>query len=281
MNIDSEFNKLNILLVKTGCSIFLLLLMGTAKQVEAQNNMGARGIGMAGAVTALPDYEWSVFQNPVMMPVKDSHISFFAIRYYGISELTDSALTGVHSFSFGTMGVGLHSYGFDLYRENQFRLAFMKPFENFRLGAVLQYQHVAIERYGSAGALALNVGFAVELADDLWLGARASNLNRGSLGEANEELAREMAVGVSYLLAERILFATDLVKDVGFPFSYRSGVEVDVYDDFLHLRGGVSTEPLTFSLGLGFSRSFWSANFAAQHHEWLGWSPGVDFKSTW
>lgn len=280
MNIDSVLAKLNRIAAGAGYFHLLVLLMVTASPAGAQN-MGARGIGMSAAVTALPDYTWSVFQNPAMIPDNGSHVSFFAIRYYGISELTDSALSGVHHLTFGSLGVGLHSYGFDLYRENQFRLAYMKPFENFRLGVSLQYQHVTIERYGSAGALALNAGFGVQLDDDLWLGAQATNLNYGTLGEANEELPRELSVGLSYLMADKVLFASDIVKDVRFPFSYRSGVEVDVFDEFMYLRGGISTEPLTFSLGLGFSRAFWSANFAAQHHEWLGWSPGIDFKTTW
>ncbi|MEX2397143.1 MAG: hypothetical protein WD491_08965, partial [Balneolales bacterium] len=140
---------------------------------------------------------------------------------------------------------------------------------------------VSIERYGSAGALAANIGFSVQLADGLWLGTRASNVNQGSFGEANEELPRELAVGLSYLMVEKVLFAIDLVKDVRFPVAYRTGLELDVYDEFLHLRGGVSTEPLTFSAGLGITRPFWGAGFAAQHHEWLGWSPGVDFKTSW
>lgn len=280
MNIYSVFNKLKIYEIKTGLLFPVLLMLG-ANPAGAQHIMGTRGIGIGGAVTALPHYAWSVFQNPVMMPASDSHISFFAIRYYGINELTDSALSGVHNFPFGTMGIGLHSYGFDLYRENDFRLAFMRPFDNFRLGGLLNYRHVSIDRYGSAGSLAVNVGFAVQLGDDFWLGARASNVNRGKLGEAKEELPRELAVGLSYLAAERIRLAFDIVKDVRFPFSYRAGAEVAVYDDFLHLRGGVSTEPLTLSLGLGFGRSYWAAGFAAQHHEWLGWSPGIDFKTVW
>ncbi|MEX2640996.1 MAG: hypothetical protein WD266_09930 [Balneolales bacterium] len=259
-------------------SVIPALIPGPA---EAQQIMGARGIGLAGAVTALADYEWSVFQNPAMMPETDSHISFFTIRYYGLSELTDSALSGVFNASYGTLGIGLNSYGFDLYRESQFRLAFMRSFADLRLGAVMHYQHVAIEGYGSAGTPSVNLGFAMKLSDDFWLGARAANLTRATLGDAGEELPRELAVGLSFLLSERVLFVSDLVKDVQFPFAYRGGMEAALFQDFLYLRGGVSTAPLTFSLGLGFTRSFWAANVAAQHHEWLGWSPGLDFKTIW
>lgn len=261
--------------------IGLILCVFPAAGIEAQHIMGSRGIGMAGAVTALPDYEWAVFKNPAMMPAEGRHLSFFTIRYYGISELTDSALSGVYTASLGTLGIGLHSYGFDLYREHQLRLAVMKSFEHYRIGVSLHYQHVTIERYGSAGALAVNIGFAARLADGLWLGAAATNMNRAAMGEAEEELPRELAVGLSWEMAPRVLLVTDLVKDVRFPLAFRSGIEADLFREFLYLRGGITTEPLTYSLGLGISRAFFEVNLAAQHHEWLGWSPGIDLKISW
>ncbi|MEX2397942.1 MAG: hypothetical protein WD491_12975, partial [Balneolales bacterium] len=81
MNIDSGFIKLNIGVLKTVVLLLLFFILFTPYRAISQNIMGARGIGIAGAVTALPNYEWSIFQNPAMMPAENSHVSFFAIRY--------------------------------------------------------------------------------------------------------------------------------------------------------------------------------------------------------
>ena len=276
-NIDTGAVKLKMR------ALFVTWIILTAWPAEAfgQNITGARAAGLGQAVTALPDNVWSAFQNPAMLPAQGRHVSLFSIRYYGISELTDAALSGVYATGYGSLGVGLHSYGFDLYRESQFRLAYMRAFDNYRMGATLRYQHVSIEGYGSAGSPALDIGFAMNLAEGLWLGARTSNLSRSTIGEAGEELPRELVIGLSYALSGRVLLVSDLFKDVRFPFSYRGGVEVDALEDILQVRGGVSTEPTTFSLGFGLNRMFWSVSLAAQHHEWLGWSPGVGLNSTW
>jgi hypothetical protein len=137
--------------------------------------------------------------------------------------------------------------------------------------------------YGSAGALGVDVGVVAPILQDLWIGAKATNINQPEYGSRNDEkLPRELSIGLSYRLSDIALFTTDVVKDVQFPFSYRGGVEVTIID---HLVGwaGVTTEPQTFSLGFGYSGSFWSANVGVQRHEnrVLGYSPAIDFKIIW
>lgn len=260
--------------------IVLIILSFIPISAQAQAVLGARAIGLSQAVTAVPDYEWSVFFNPAMMPDDGSHASFFAIRYYGIRELSDYAVAGTHATSYGTVGVGLHTYGFELFRESRYRLAYMNEFYGIRLGVVTNVTHYAIERYGSAAGFTADIGVAYPIIDELWIGARATNLNRGTIGEVEEELPRELSVGISYILSDRAMFVSDLVKDVQFPFSYRAGVEVDIISGLI-ARAGITTEPLTYSLGFGYHTSLIRADIAVQRHEFLGWSPGLDFSITW
>ena len=67
----------------------------------------------------------------------------------------------------------------------------------------------------------------------------------------------------------------DVVKDVRFPVSYRGGIEVNIIQE-LKGRVGITTEPITYSFGLGYAKDFWEINFAIQHHQLLGLSPGLD-----
>lgn len=260
--------------------LLLSFIISIPSVTEAQTVLGARAVGLSQAVTAVPDYEWSVFYNPALMSAEGSHASFFSIRYYGLSELSDYAIAGTHATSFGTFGVGLHTYGFDLFRESRYRIAYMNEFYNVRMGIVANMTHYAIERYGSAAGFTADLGIAYPIVEGLWLGARATNLNRGTIGEVEEELPREFSIGLSYELSDRALFVSDLVKDVQFPFSYRGAVEVTIID-ILRARAGVTTEPLTYSLGIGYVSSIIRADIAMQRHEFLGWSPGIDFAVSW
>ncbi|MCH8556694.1 MAG: hypothetical protein LAT84_02675 [Balneolia bacterium] len=256
--------------------IVLVFVLAPAQHAEAQLTLGARGASMGQAVTALQTDSWSVFSNPAMLPSSGNAASFYGIRNYGFSELTDVALSGHYAHAFGTSGIGLHTYGDDLFRESRFRAAHMYEYSGIRVGLITNYTHVSIENYGSAGTLTLDAGIAYSIIEGLWVGARATNMNRGQIGEAREELPRELAVGVAYTLSDRATVSSDVVKDARFPMAYRGGLEVRIFEE-LYLRGGITTEPLTYSVGMGYNHSSFGVNIVAQQHYVLGWSPGLDF----
>jgi len=258
-------------------ALMLILLSGLISQTQAQLILGARGTSMGQAVSALPSETWNVFANPALLPETGRSVSFYGIRYYNFAELTDVALAGHYTHSIGTFAIGMHTYGDDLYRESRFRLAFSRGFQGFRAGIVVNYAHIAIDGvYGSAGTVVFDAGLAYELVSGLWFGSRATNLSRSRIGRAKEELPRELALGISYQLNDRGMLSTDLVKDSRFPLSYRGGLEVRVIDQF-YLRGGITTEPLTYSAGMGYKQTSWKVNIVAQQHYVMGWNPGFDF----
>lgn len=250
---------------------------------SAQPSLGGRTLALGQAATALSAGAWAIFANPAVLPGQERQVSFYGIRNYGISELTDMAAAGALPLGprAGTLGVGLHSYGFELYRESRFRLGYSNSYAGLQLGLAPGLTHVSIQDYGSAAAFTLDIGLAYELIDEvLRFGARATNLNRGRMGQAREELPRALAAGLSYRLASRGLLTGEVFKDVRFPLSYRGGLEVRLYQQ-LYMRGGLSTEPLTYALGMGYRTGWVSINLAAQQHYVLGWSPGLDIGLHW
>lgn len=264
---------------------YLILLFVPVSRGMGQAVMGARPVAMGQATSAIPDMEWSVFANPAMMDDGKRSVSFFGIRYYGFSEITDIAASINYPTGWGTVGAGVHRYGFDLFNESRIRIGYKNSYRNFYYGAVLNYSHIAQGGgYGSAGALGVDAGIGASIFERFWIGARATNINQPEYGDGDvdvgEALPRELAIGFSCRLSDTALFASDLVKDVRFPVSYRGGVEVFIFDRFAG-RAGITTEPTTFSLGFGYSAGFWSINLVAQNHEELGVSPGFDLGIAW
>lgn len=257
--------------------VFLMMALALhPMQSQAQLLLGARGTSMGQAMTALHNDTWNVFANPALLPEDGRSVSFYGIRYFGFAELTDMAIAAHYAHDWGTFGLGVHSYGDDLYRENRFRLAYRRGYEGMYAGVVINYTHFSIENHGSAGALVIDAGIAFNVVENLWFGARATNLTRSSIGQNPQELPRELAIGVAYTMSDRGTLSSDIVKDARFPLSYRGGIEVRVFDQ-LYARGGVTTEPLTYSAGLGFKQNRWGVNIVAQQHYVMGWNPGFDF----
>ncbi|MBO6649898.1 MAG: hypothetical protein JJ892_06675 [Balneola sp.] len=256
---------------------FVLIFISTPEMGLAQLTMGADGLALGQATTALQNNNWAIFSNPATINNEQKGISFFSLRNYGFTELTDIAASGSLPTRYGNVAFGFHRYGGDLFNETRIRIGYANYWNDLKYGIALNYNHISqASPYGSGGAVGLDVGLAARIAEGLWLGAKATNLNQPDYNfAANEEsLSRELAIGLSYDLDENALFLFDVVKDVRFPVAYRGGIEVKVVEN-LKGRVGVTTEPNTYSFGVGYEATLWEANLVFQRHETLGYSPGI------
>lgn len=259
-------------------SLIALLLLSS--NVSAQVVIGARSIGLGQANAALVNDEWAGFGNPALLNAASPSTSFYGIRNYGFSELTDYAASFAFSHKYGISAVSFHRYGDELFNETRVRGTYKNEFENVHFGATINYSSLQFGGpFGSTGALGIDVGIASELTPGLWLGARATNINRPRYGDTDEDLARELALGFSYRLTNKALLVADVVKDVRFPTSFRGGVEIELVER-VFARSGVSTEPNTYSFGFGYKDVKWQFDIAVQQHTVLGLSPGIGFKMT-
>lgn len=248
----------------------------------SQISMGARGLGLGHSTTALPDYSWSLFSNPALISSETPSTGFYGLRNYGFAEITDVAAFGTLPTKVGITALGFHRYGDNLFNETRVRLGYKNEWEQLHFGLVLNYNHITFGGvYGSGGALGIDVGIAAQISNEFWIGAKAMNINQPvyNFSGADEDLTRDLSIGFSYLLEDRALFMMDVVKDVRYPVSYRGGLEMKIIKE-VKGRIGVTTEPLTYSFGLGYGKDFWNVNFALQKHQLLGLSPGFDLLFT-
>lgn len=258
-------------------SAYVCMLMASYAPLHAQNSSGARSLAMGQTGIALPGDHWSAFLNTALLPTDISHVSFYGFRYVGISEITDIAATATYPTSAGVFAAGIHRYGFNLFNENRILAAYKNNLGQFHYGAGISYFHIQQGgNYGSASAVGVDIGLAAEIAEGLWFGARATNLNQPTYGDTDEELPRELAAGFSYQLTRGALVTSEIVKDVMFPVSVRAGLEFEIVRSLL-LRAGFTTEPETYSVGFGYLGERWLINFGLQQHNPLGLSPALDF----
>jgi hypothetical protein len=282
-------HRLNPGRVPPGVSFRILLawlLAGTAAPVEAQWTMGARSVAMGQTHTALADDAWAVFHNPATLPGKDIVIGFFSIRYYGLRELEDHAAaisipgpTFIRSETLRVaFGAGVHTYGFELFRETRARLALAAGIDRIRVGFSASYVHIRIQGYGSRGSPIFDAGIVAELTDSFLIGYRISHLLQpGDRGMETDLNPAEMAGGISWTGIRGLLVTADLIKDSLHPLSLRSGAEIEL-PGRLFIRGGWTSQPFTWSAGAGLQLDKVQGNLAIQKHEVLGLSPGFDIQ---
>lgn len=262
-------------------SLFILtlsvaLLVVFSSPVKAQSVMGAKSISMGQTGVSIPNSEWAVFNNPALLPTEGNTVSFYGFRYVGIAEITDMAAASNMQSTFGTIGAGVHRYGFNLFNENRFLLAYKNREDIFHFGASLSYIHIFQgDNYGSAGAFGLALGLAAEVTETLWMAARATNVNQPAYGDTDEDLPRELAAGFSYKPGSSAQITAEIVKDIKFPLSFRTGLEFEIIPSFF-ARAGMTTKPSTYSFGFGYGSDRWGVNFALQQHNPLGMSPALD-----
>lgn len=257
--------------------LFCLFCFIIPYRTFAQAAVGARSLAMGQTATAQAYDNWAIFGNPSLMKTDIYTFSFYGMRYAGFTELTDLAAAITLNTGFGIIGAGLHRYGFELFNESRFRLGYSSNLERFYYGLAVNYNHISQGgNYGSAGAIGLDIGLNAELGSRLILAAKTTNLNRPTYADSDEELYRDLAVGLSYHIDRQFNMIIELVKDVRFPISIRSGIEVFLIPS-LCMRAGITFEPVTWSLGIGFKTEVISVNIAIQHHDVLGLSPGLDF----
>lgn len=265
------YKKLGLIL------IWILILMPST---SAQTIIGARSVAMGGAHTALNANEWALFANPASLYNNAQGVAFYSLRNYGISELTDIAFSGNYKLQTGQLSAGIHRYGDELYNETNIKLGYAFKWQSVHWGVSTGLHVLGFGGdYGSGSAITLDIGGSIPIQDDWVIAAYASNLFGGAykFEESDEELASAISIGLKYNLEERALLLLDVVKDVQFPLSIRAGVEVDIISNFVG-RVGVSSEPNTYSGGIGYEATRFAFSFVVQNHQILGVSPGLDMK---
>lgn len=261
----------------------LLLLANSEARGQTSMDSGARAAALGGAATALSGEAWGYANPAAWSTLPGRFVGFYATQAFGLSELRLGAAQYAEPMRLGTVALGARTFGFEDYRETHVNAGFARGFRlgtsrRFHLGVSARYHRVSIPEYGAAGTVELSVGWLVNVLPSLDAGFQATNLHMPELG--GDELPRTLSLGLSYAPLDELRVVVDAYKDVRFPLSIRSGIEVRPVE-VLFLRVGATTEPSRLTAGVGVRLGALMADVAAERHEVLGWSPAVAFAIQW
>lgn len=256
---------------KTLVFILVWLISATCFAAFEETSTDARNLGMGGAGIALPDYLSAGMENPALpclAPVQTAGSG--SVIPFGMTDLTAaSAQAGYQKEKLG-LAAGFCTMGSALYRENTIKTAVsFRPFKQAGFGLGISGYNLSLQRYGSANALGLDLGVIGYPLENLTMAAAAKNINRPRIGSSNEEIAQWLDWGVSYLLMDQLTFAFQLQNQRGYNSQLRFGQEYR-HNRHLALRAGFSSQPSSFSFGLGLSAKKFRVDYAVKTHSSLG-----------
>ncbi|MBU1299333.1 MAG: hypothetical protein KKF20_06795 [Bacteroidetes bacterium] len=243
---------------------------------------GSRAKSLGNAFVGLADDCWAIYYNPAgLARINQNNFSFFYLpNQFGLSELTTAAIAGSYSTQFGTFGVGVRKFGFELYKELSVTVSYANNVAGIYFGANLNYNHLAIRGYGSDAAIGLDAGVLLPLIKNLYLGVAAKNVNIPTIGKSKEKLPQVFSTGISYTPVNNLILLVDYQKELGFDASPKFGAEYKIFD-MLSLRFGVSDNPTSFASGVGIEIAFVHFDYALFTHQELGISHSATITFRW
>ncbi|MCX7834033.1 MAG: conjugal transfer protein TraF [Ignavibacteria bacterium] len=262
--------------------IFVFFIKVSLSQFEF-TDIGARAAALNGAFTSISDNSLAVFYNPSGLgQMKFREISFFySPAPYGISELSTTALSYAEPTKFGTFGLGVKSYGFDLYKEITGLISYGNSYRNrIYYGLSFNLYHLSIKNYNSATSFGVDIGAMAQITNFLKWGFFAKNLTGSKIGQSKERIAQVYKTGFAIQPRDDLKFIIETEKDVKYPFSFKGAFEYSIFitntignmPGRIDLRAGVGSEPTNFSAGIGLFLSLFQIDYAFKKHSDLGFT---------
>jgi hypothetical protein len=248
--------------------IFPMLVL----KIYAQYEPGARQIAMANATVAWSDDLFTLYTNPAGLRriCGLSAAAFYSPSPFGMKELSNSAAIVAWQGNIVNIAAGYMRYGFDLYNESAFSMAFaVSPAYNFYSGLSVNYHHLKIQNYGTDGTVVINIGAQYFILNRLSAGFCIDNVTRASFGNSKDQVPVSIDAGMAFMPADGFTICAAAQKELKMPATIKAGAEWQIVRQF-HFRYGVSAQPERYTAGAGIAYGIFRADYAVFTHPDLG-----------
>ncbi len=259
--------------------ILLLLLFAGQVSFAQYHFQSARSAGIGQASVAFYDVNSLLANQAGLAKVEKLSVVAAAERRFSLAELSSFSAGVVVPAGLGSFGLVVNTFGFDGFSQQKAGLAYARRLgENFRAGVQFDYFGTRIPEYGSRGTLTFEAGVQADLSKEITAGVHIFSPAQVQLFEG-ENLPTILRMGFYWQASEKAALAAEVEKDIDFKGSVRGGFEYQLAAPVL-LRGGFSTNPSTFHLGLGLNlNTKFKIDTASGYHQMLGFSPA--FGASW
>lgn len=231
--------------------LWVLLCMAAAS-AQISRTPGPSETALAGSVTARTDNIWHVLANPALPAGERPLIAgFFVPPTIGIQGYHEGTMLALVPVTTGArLGLAGSSLGAGAYRESRATLiAAIDAPGGISLGTAISYYALAIDGYGTAQALALDLGALMNLATGIRFGAAIHNPFRARI--ADTDLPQQVAFGFAFDIRRETTLSLDAHHELGSAACVGIGFSTVVLPG-LELRTGIASAPATVAFGAGY-----------------------------
>ncbi len=240
---------------------------------------GGRTSSLGNCSVALNDF-WSCHNSPAgFASQKGISIGISYHNKFMIKELGYKNAGVTLPLKIGVIGVSFSQFGYSLYNENIIGLGFARNFgDKLRMGLKLDYLFFNFsEGYEDKSVPTFELGIQYLINESLCLGAYIFNPINVKLRTINrDKIPIIMRLGFSYYVTENFLITSEIEENFEQNFSYRIGLEYEIYRNIL-LRSGFQLNPELFSFGVGYNYKWCIIDVCAQMNQELGTSINCSF----
>ncbi len=238
---------------------------------------GARSAGMGNANLSLSD-AWSIFNNVgALARITQSQAAFGFDHRLQLNELTTLAAVAALKSDWATFGLGVSSYGSEIFSQNQVGLGISNQLGIASLGVKFNYFQTSIEGLGTGRTFMVELGGLAELTPELFFGAHIYNPFRASYGKNSPDfLPTLVKAGITYKPFSSLLINLEAEKDILLPPLFKLGMEYGLGEK-IWLRSGIHTNPSNVFFGIGFRPKRFHFDYAMGQNLQLGYTHHFSF----
>lgn len=199
---------------------------------------------------------------------------------FKLSETSTKSVAAAFATKTGNFGLSFNRYGYSLYSENNYGLAYARHLGNV-VAVGLQFDYYDInqsDEYGNKGVFLLELGVITKVTDKLRLGAHLFNPTKSKMSEYNDERVNtSIRIGADYSFSQLVDLAIEVEKTMQTDLQVKLGIEYQLIKN-LFMRTGFKTVPNEFCMGLGYTLRGFTFDMSFATHQYLPLSTQMSLK---
>lgn len=235
------------------------------------NSLGQNRLTFTNAFTAI--------HNQGALPfVTTQQIGAFARRSFAVEGVDDVTISAVLPFQNSGIGIAANHFGYSAYSEQQIRLGYGRLLaRHFGLGIGFTALRTQMAEYGTAMAVAIEMGLYYRMTDKFTLAAHTFNPSSSSLSPNLPTIPAVIGIGFSYHSTDLVSFYGEVVKSKYQPLQLKGGIAYNLHER-IQLRAGTLTQPVQFTFGIGYTIAPLTVDVAYAYHPVLGSTPMISMQ---
>ncbi|MBX2922630.1 MAG: hypothetical protein KF746_10600 [Chitinophagaceae bacterium] len=186
-----------------------------------------------------------------------------------------TAVLGIPTSS-GNFAFKARYFGYTAYNESEVSIGYGRKLgDGVDIGLALNYYHIGLSSYGSAGSVNFELGAVFHITDQLHAGIQVYNPFQSKLGKnTGEKLSSVYKAGLGYEISGNLLSTVEIIKQSHAATGIHVALQYKPVKQLFARVGYIAGNNILYA-GAGYQYGQFRLDMTAGFHHQLGFSPGI------